>query len=190
VTEGHRPVAAACAGIAHVASGCLTIAIAIAIVYTGFFPVDNGAGAFVSQLNLGRPGGTPLPFPDWLISGPVFLAASLVVALGITALGLVEVRIGRRALRGAGYFAALSFGIGWCIMSLLLAYYPGFVLAGAAAVSAWWARDWYRETDLTATNLRWTTPHRLKDWTRPDAPAAQTPSVPDPDTGAPGPRSG
>jgi MFS family permease len=179
MSAGHRPVAAACTGIAHIASGCLTIAIAFAIAHTGFFPVDTGAAAFVSQLHLGRPGGTPLPFPDWLISGPVFLVASLLVALGILALGVWEVRIGRRALRGAGYFAALSFGIAWCIASLLLANYLGFLFAGAAAVSAWWAREWYRDTDLAAENGRWTTPHRLKDWTRPDAPTAQAPSASD-----------
>ena len=184
MSAGHRPVAAACAGIAHIASGCLTIAIAIAIAYTGFFPVDNGADAFVSQLHLGRPGYSPVPFPDWLISGPVFLVASLVVALGILALGLVEVRIGRRTLRGAGYFVALSFGIAWCIVSLLLANYLGFLLAGAAAVSARWAREWFQEMDLAAENRRWTTPHRLKDWMRPDAPAMQVPSASDP--GEPG----
>ena len=184
VSAGDRPVAAACVGIAHIASGCLTIAIAVAIAYTGFFPIDNGADAFVSQLNLGRPGGTPLPFPDFLISGPVFLVASLVVALGIMALGAVEVRIGRRALRGAGYFAALSFGIAWCIVSLLLANYLGFLLAGAAAVSARWARGWFQEMDSAAVNRRWTTPHRLKDWAHPDAPAAQAPSAADP--GEPG----
>jgi len=175
VSAGHRPVAAFCAGIAHMASGCLTIAIAIAIVYTGFFPVDTGAAAFVSQLYLGRPGGTPLPFPDWLLSGPVFLVASILVALGMTALGLVEVKIGRRALRGTGYFAVLTFGVAWSVVSLLLANYPGFLLAGVAAVSAWWAREWYRDTELAAENGRWTTPHRLKDWTLPDVPAAQAP---------------
>ncbi len=184
VSGSHRPVAAFCAGIAHMASGCLTIAIAIAIVYTGFFPVDNGADAFLSQLHLGRPGYPPLPFPDWLISGPVFLVASLVVALGMAALGVMEVRIGRRALRGTGYFVALTFGIAWCIVSLGLANYPGFLLAGAAAVSVWWAREWYRDMDLAAENLRWVTPHRLKDWTQPDAPVAEAPSTPDP--GGPG----
>ena len=181
-----RPIAAACAGIAHVASGCVTIVIALAIVYTGFFPVDTGAAAFVLQLHLGSPGGTPLPFPDWLISGPVFLVASIFVALGITALGVVEVRIGRRAFRGEGYFVALSFGIAWSVASLLLANYPGFLLAGVAAVSAWSAREWFRENDFAAEDRRWTTPHRFKDWTRPDAPAAQAPSASDP--GEPGTR--
>jgi hypothetical protein len=184
MSAGRRPVAAACAGIAHIASGCVTIAMALLIAYTGFFPADNGAAAFVSQLRLGRPGGSPLPFPDWLISGPVFLVASLVSAIAVMALGAWEVRAGRRALRGAGYFAALSFGIAWCILSLALANYPGFLLAGAAAASAWWARGWYRDMDLAAENQRWTTPHRLKDWTRPDAPAAQDRS--DPDPGEPG----
>ena len=187
MSAGHRPVAAVCAGIAHIASGCLTIAIAIAIVYTGFFPVDTGAAAFVSQLHLGLPGGTPLPFPDWLLSGPVFLVASILVALGMTALGLVEVRIGRRALRGTGYFAVLTFGIAWCVVSPPLANYPGFLLAGAAAVSAWWAREWYRDTELAAENGRWTTPHRLKDWTLPDAPVAQAPPTSHPDEPGLGP---
>jgi MFS family permease len=184
VSAGHRPAAAAGAGIAHMASGCLTVAIAVAIAYTGFFPVDNGADAFLSQLKFGRPGGAPLPFPDWLISGPVFLVASLVVAIGMIALGVVEVRIGRRALRGTGYFAVLTFGIAWSVVSLLLANYPGFLLAGVAAVSAWWAREWYRDTDLAAENGRWTTPHHLKDWTLPDAPAAPAPPASDP--GEPG----
>jgi hypothetical protein len=180
VSAGHRPVAAVCAGIAHIACGCLTIAISVAIAYTAFFPVDNGAAAFVSWLNLGRPGSPTFPFPDWLISGPVFLVASLLVALGMMALGVVEVRIGRRALRGTGYFAVLTFGIAWCVVSLLLANYPGFLLAGVAAVSAWWAREWYRDTELAAENGRWTTPHQLKDWTLPDAPAAPVPPTSDP----------
>jgi hypothetical protein len=184
VSAADRPVAGACAGIAHIASGCVTIATAIAIAYTGFFPVDNGADAFVAQLHLGRPGFPTVPFPDFLISGPIFLVASLVVALGVMGLGAAEVRIGRRALRGVGYFAALSFGIAWCIVSLLLANYPGFLLAGAAAVSARLAREWYQERDLAAESQRWTTPHRLKDWTLPDAPAARAPSAADP--GEPG----
>ena len=181
MSAGHRPIAAVCAGVAHIACGCLTIAIAIAIVYTGFFPVDNGADAFLSQLKFGSPGGVPLPFPDWLISGPVFLVASLVVALGMMALGVVEVRIGRRAFRGTGYFVVLTFGIAWCIVSLLLANYPGFLLAGVAAVSAWWARAWFRDTELAATDERWTTPHHVKDWMLPDAPAAPAPLASDPD---------
>ena len=181
MSAGNRPVAASCAGIAHIASGCLTIAIAIAIVYTGFFPVDTGADTFISQLYLGRPGGTPLPFPDWLLSGPVFLVASLLTALGMMALGLVEVKIGRRALRGTSYFAVLTFGIAWSVGSLLLANYLGFLLAGVAAVSAWWAREWYRDTELAAENGRWTTPHRLTDWTLPDAPAAPVPPASEPD---------
>jgi hypothetical protein len=186
VSADDRPLAAVCAGIAHIASGCVTIAIAVAIAYTGFFPVDNGADAFVSQLNLGRPGGAPLPFPDWLLSGPVFLVASILVASILVALGLVEVRIGRRALRGAGYFAALTFGIAWSVVSLLLVNYAGFLLAGVAAVSAWWAREWYRDTELAAENGRWTTPHRLKDWTLPDAPTTLAPPASDPRE--PGPR--
>lgn len=185
MSAGHRPVAAAGAGVAHVASGCLSIGIGIAVAYTGFFPVDTGAGAFVSQLHLGRPG-SPALVPDLPIDGPVFLIVSLTVALGIMALGVWEVRIGRRAFRGADYLGVFSFGIAWCIVSLLLANYLGFLLAGAAAVSARRARGWYRETDLAATNRRWTTPHRLKDWTLPDAPAAQAPSASDP--GEPGGR--
>ena len=196
MSAGHRPVAVVCAGTAHIASGCLTILIAIAIAYTAFFPVDNGGDTFISQLNdllavpswsssplspFGRAGGVPLPFPDWLISGPVFLVASLVVALGMMALGVVEVRIGRRALRGTGYFVVLTFGIAWCIVSLLLANYLAFLLAGVAAVSAWWAREWYRDMELDADDQRWTTPHRLKDWTVPDAPAAPAPLASDPD---------
>ena len=184
MSAGHRPVAAVCAGIAHIACGCVTIAIAIAIACTGFFPVDNRAVAFLSQLHLGRPGSLPLPFPDFLISGPVFVVASLLVALGVMAFGVVETRIGRRALRGGGYFAALSFGIAWCIVSLLLANYLGFLLAGAAAVSARWARGWFEEVDSAAVNRRWTAPHKLKDWTQPETPAAQAPSAPDP--GEPG----
>jgi hypothetical protein len=137
-------------GLAHIASGCVTIAIAIAIAYIGFVPIDNGADAFLSRLNFGHPGSTSIHLEGFPLDGPALLIVSIVVALGVLALGFAEVGIGRRALRGAGYFAALSFGIAWCALSLLLASYLGFLLAGTASVCVWWAREWYREMDLAA----------------------------------------
>jgi hypothetical protein len=146
----------------------------------------------VSQLSFGRPGGFPTYLLDQgfegtvSVDGPAFLIVSLVVAFGIMALGVLEVKVGRRALGGRSYFVALSFGIAWCIVSLALANHLGFLLARAAAVSARRARGWFQEMDSAAVDRRWSTPHRIKDWMQPDAPAAQAPSASD--SGEPEPR--
>jgi len=181
VSVGHRPVAVVIAGVAHIASGCVTIVGAVAIAYAGFVPTDPrvvSSDFFMYQV---KPGRSWTDLDAILIEATAFLVISLVVALCAAALGVAEVRIGRRAMQGTGYFAAVSFGIAWCILSFLLANYAGFLLAGVAAVSAWLARDWFREVDFAARDEVWSTPHRFKDWTLPDAPEPQAPSTTDPD---------
>jgi hypothetical protein len=84
------------------------------------------------------------PYEIISIPAPVVFVVTLLFAIVILMLAIVELRAGRRALRGEDYFGVTAIGVIWAIAWTILGNYPGAVAAAGAAVLARLSREWFR----------------------------------------------
>jgi hypothetical protein len=139
-----RPRSVAIAAIGHFVSGLMTVALAGLTVMSSLFPGEIRSAV----INLPPPGsfmgGGPFEINSDLFPAPVVFVVTLVLALLILTLAIVELRAGRRAWRGEDYFGVTAIGVIWAIAWTILGNYPGAVAAAAAAVFARLSREWFR----------------------------------------------
>ena len=116
----------------------MTVALAGSTVMSWFFPRE------IRSVIINRPDSGPYEITSNLFPAPVVFVVTLVFALVILMLALVELRAGRRALRGEDYFGVTAIGVIWAIAWTILGNYPGAVAAAGAAVLARLSREWFR----------------------------------------------
>jgi hypothetical protein len=130
--------------IGHFVSGIMTAALAGSTVISSLFPGEIRSAVINPPPPGFFMGGEPFEINSDLIPAPVVFVVTLVVALAILMLAIVELRAGRRAWRGEDYFGVTAIGVIWAIAWTILGNYPGAVAAAAAAICARLSREWFR----------------------------------------------